>query len=248
MNTQNPQRYFASEVSGLKLCLLSNGYFTLDKSLLVYSKYHGQTYRASLKPLLVITEEEKILIDTGIGKLPEKYRRFHTMERKPDLKLTAQLQKHNLRPNDIDTVINTHLHFDHCGNNDCFKNAKFYVQNEELHYAYSPDRFQKAAYVREFFDVGVDYVPVRGRYDLTDMITLIPTPGHSIGHQSVIIKREEKSFVYCGDAAPLRENLEKRNIPGVLYRSDQALKSIDKLRGIKDATYVYSHDNEQLTL
>jgi len=54
--------------------------------------------------------------------------------------------------------------------------------------------------------------------------------------------------VYCGDAAPLRENLEKRNIPGVLYRADQALKSIDKLRSIKNVAYIYSHDNEQLTL
>ncbi len=232
----------------LKLGLLSNGYFTLDKGFLVYSKYHGQIYRASLKPLLVITDDEKILVDTGIGELPEKYRRFHAIERQPDQELTAQLKKHGLKPKDIDTVINTHLHFDHCGGNHCFKNAKFYVQNEELRYAYTPDRFQKAVYIREFFDVDVDYVPIRGSYDLTDRTTLVPTPGHSIGHQSVIIKGEEKTFVYCGDAAPLRENLEKRNIPGVLYRSDQALKSIDKLRGIKDATYVYSHDNEQLTV
>ena len=228
--------------------LLSDGYFTLDKSLLVYSKYQGESYRAALKPLLVISEERKFLIDTGIGELPEKHKRFYTVGRKPHQTLRKQLERYKLKPEDIDVVVNTHLHFDHCGNNALFKDAKFYVQTRELHYAYTPDRFQKTAYIREFFDVGVDYVPIRGRYDLTDRITLIPTPGHSIGHQSVIIKCGDKNFVYCGDAAPLRENLEKRNIPGVLYRSDQALKSIDKLRGIKDPTYVYSHDNEQLTL
>lgn len=232
----------------LKLHLLSDGYFVLDKSFLVYSKYQGQTYRAALKPLLVITDEEKILIDTGIGELSEKHKRFYTIERKPYQTLKVQLERHNLKPEDIDMIVNTHLHFDHCGNNQYFKNAKFYVQAEELRYAYAPDRFQKAAYIREFLDVNVDYIPISGRYQLTDDIVLVPTPGHSIGHQSVIIKWKRKNYVYCGDVAPLRENLEKRNIPGVLYRADQALKSIDELRSIRDAVYIYSHDNEQLAL
>lgn len=228
--------------------LLSDGYFTLDKSFLVYSKYQGETYRAALKPLLVISDERKILIDTGIGELPEKHRRFYTIGRKPHQTLKKQLERYNLKPEDINVVVNTHLHFDHCGNNSLFKDAKFYVQARELRYAYSPDRFQKAAYISEFFDVSVNYIPISGRYQLTDDIVLVPTPGHSIGHQSVIIKWKRKNYVYCGDAAPLRENLEKRNIPGVLYRADQALKSIDELRSIRDAVYIYSHDNEQLAL
>jgi len=231
----------------LELHLLSDGYFTLDKSFLVYTKYQGQIYEAALKPLLIIADKEKILVETGIGELPEAHRRFHTINRKPDQALKAQLQKHGLKPEDISMVVNTHLHFDHCGNNALFPNAKFYVQAEELRYAYAPDRFQKAAYIKELFD-GLDYVPVHGKYKLTDDIILVPTPGHSIGHQSVLIRSEKKNYLYCGDAAPLRENLEKRNIPGVLYRADQALRSIDKLRSVKSAVYIYSHDNEQLTL
>ena len=232
----------------MELHLLSDGYFTLDKSLLVYTKYQGQIYEAALKPLLIIAGKEKILVETGIGELPETYRKFHTIKRKPDQALRAQLQKHGIKLGEITLVINTHLHFDHCGNNVLFSNAKFYVQAEELRYAYAPDRFQKAAYLKKFFDANLDYVPVRGKHRLTDNIVLVPTPGHSIGHQSVLIKGERKNFVYCGDAAPLRENLEKRNIPGVLYRADQALKSIDKLRSIKNAAYIYSHDNEQLQI
>jgi len=232
----------------LELHLLSDGYFTLDKSFLVYAKYQGQIYEAALKPLLIVAGKEKILIDTGIGELPEMHRQFHTIKRKPDQALRVQLQRRQIRPEDITLVVNTHLHFDHCGSNASFPKAKFYVQAKELRYAYAPDRFQKAAYIREFFDAGFDYVAVRGRYQLAEDIILIPTPGHSIGHQSVLIKGEEKSYVYCGDAAPLRENLEKRNIPGVLYRADEALGSLDKLRSIKNAFYIYSHDNEQLTL
>jgi len=232
----------------MELHLLIDGYFTLDKSLLVYTKYQGQIYEAALKPLLIIAGKDKILVETGIGELPETYKKFHTTKRKPDQALRTQLQKHRIKPEDITLVINTHLHFDHCGNNALFSNAKFYVQAEELRYAYAPDRFQKAAYLKKFFDANLDYVPIRGKYRLTDNIVLVPTPGHSIGHQSVLIEGERKNLVYCGDAAPLRENLEKRNIPGVLYRADQALKSIDKLRSIKNAAYIYSHDKEQLRI
>ena len=232
----------------MELCLLSDGRFTLDKSLLVYTKYQGEIYEAALKPLLIVTDKTRILIDTGIGELPEKYGKFHTVKMKPDETLRAQLQRYKLEPEDINVVINTHLHFDHCGNNRNFTNAKFYVQADELRYAYEPDRFQKVSYLQDFFDVKVDYVPIRGSHKIAEDVSVLPTPGHSIGHQSVLVRKDGANYVYCGDAAPIRENLERRNIPGVLYRSDQALESIDKLRKIENAVYIYSHDNEQLTL
>jgi N-acyl homoserine lactone hydrolase len=228
--------------------LLSNGYFTLDKSFLVYSKYQGQSYEAALKPLLVLTEDERILVDTGIGELPPQYEKFHKVRRSADQTMQIQLQEFGLKPEDITVVINTHLHFDHCGNNKLFRNARFYVQADELRYAYAPDRFQKAAYLREFFDVDVDYEMPKGRYRVCKDVAIVPTPGHSIGHQSVVIHGSAGKVVYCGDAAPLRENLEKRNIPGVLYRADQALKSIDRLLAIEDAKYVFSHEKEQQSL
>lgn len=232
----------------MKLHLLNNGFFTIDKSLLVYAKYQGQTYEAALKPLLIKTEKENILIDTGISELPETHKKFHTIKRKPDQTLALQLQKFGLKPEDINMVINTHLHFDHCGNNKLFPKAKFYVQSDEIRYAYAPDRFQSVAYVREFFDIKVDYVPLKGKCEIANNVFVVPTPGHCPGHQSIIVNEGEKNYVYCGDVAPLRENLEKRNIPGVLYRSDEALSSIDILRRIKDAVYIFSHDNEQLVL
>ena len=232
----------------MKLFLLSDGCFTLDKSFLVYTKYQGQIYEAALKPLLITTDKENILVDTGIGQLPEKYEKFHVVKREQDQALKAQLEKHGLTPEDVSIVINTHLHFDHCGNNHLFHRARFYVQANELQYAYDPDRFQKAAYIRDFFNIKNEYTTIQGKYRVTDNVILVPTPGHSPGHQSVFIKMAERNYVYCGDAAPLHENLEERNIPGVLYRADQALKSIDMLRSIENAVYIYSHDNEQLTL
>ena len=60
----------------MELHLLSDGYFTLDKSLLVYTKYQGQIYEAALKPLLIIAGKKKILVETGIGELPETYKKI----------------------------------------------------------------------------------------------------------------------------------------------------------------------------
>jgi len=234
----------------LKLFLLCDGFFCLDKSLVVYMKYMGEVYEAALKPLLIITDKEKVLVDTGIGDLPEPRRKFFPVKRKADETLKAQLMKHGLKPDDIDVVIHTHLHFDHCGNNKLFKNARFVVQRDELRYAYEPEKFQQAAYVREFFDVkGLNYETVRGRTRVCEGVTVMCTSGHSVGHQSVVIEGDDgKNYVYCGDAAPIRENLERRNIPGILYNAHKALESIDRLRRIKNAVYIYPHDNQQTTI
>jgi len=217
----------------------------------VYMKYMGETYEAALKPLLIVTDQgEKVLVDTGIGDLPEPHRKFFPQKRGTDETLLASLVRNGLKPEDIDIVINTHLHFDHCGNNRLFTKARFVVQKKELQYAYEPERFQQAAYIRDFFDVeGSNYEAVRGRCQVCEGVTVVPTSGHTVGHQSVVVRGDDgRNYVYCGDAAPIRENLERRNIPGILYNAHKALESIDKLRRIKNAVYIYSHDNQQTTL
>ncbi len=232
----------------LDVRLLSDGYFTLDKSFLVFGKYQGVKYKAALKPLLVQTEKEKIIIDTGVGALPEKYRGFHEVIRGRDEQLRLSLKQAGVQPNEVTLVINTHLHFDHCGNNALFPAAKFLVQTDEVRYAYFPDRFMKVSYLREFFDTEGEFLPIRGRYTVEEGIDLLPTPGHTIGHQSVLIKWKDRNVVYAGDAAPLPENIEHRNITGMIYDSARGLESIDLLRRIENPLFVYSHDNEQLSL
>jgi N-acyl homoserine lactone hydrolase len=229
----------------MKVKLLSDGYFFLDKGFLVYGKaaYYGKLYKAALKPLLVETDEETVLIDSGMGELPEPYSKFYKTEREQTI--LSGLQKERLNPEDITAVINTHLHMDHVGGNKLFPNAKTYVQKEELDYAYNPHRFQRAAYIREFFD-GLDFVTVHGDYTFSDTIEIISTPGHTPGHQSVMI-HGEKDYIYCGDIAPLKENLERRNIVGVLYNPVDALESLDRLRNL-EGIHIFSHDNEQMTI
>lgn len=223
--------------------LLYDGIFVLPKPLIVYSKYFGENYECALKPLLISMDEGNILVDTGIGELPSKLKRYHVVKRRPD-ELERSLHEHGLEPDDISLVVCTHLHFDHTGNNHLFENAKFIVQKDELRFAYAPDRYQKGAYNPGNLDV--DFEPIKGDKEVVEDVTVIRTPGHSPGHQSVVLETAEERIVYCGDAAIIEENLSKRNIPGVLWCSYEALESIDRLRAIRDATFIYSHDNSQL--
>ena len=177
--------------------LLTDGYFTLDKSFLVFGKYQGTKYKAALKPLLIRTDKENILVDTGIGTLPPKYEKFHEVIRTKEEQLRLSLKKAGLEPSDITLVVNTHLHFDHCGNNILFPNAKFLEQIDEVRYAYFPDRFMRVSYLREFFDTEGEIVPLRGRYTIEDGVEIVPTPGHTVGHQSVVVKWKNRNLVYA---------------------------------------------------
>ena len=104
----------------------------------------------------------------------------------------------------------------------------------------------RVSYLRDFFDVEGDYLPVRGKYKIEEGVEVLPTPGHTIGHQSVIVKWKGRNVVYTGDAAPLAENIERRNITGMIYDASQGAESIDLLRRIETPLYLFSHDNEQL--
>src|SRR5439155_19908230 len=81
--------------------LLTDGYFTLDKSFLVFGKYQGTKYKAALKSLLVRREKETIIVDTRAGNLPPNYQMFHDVIRTREEELSYSLKKNGLRPEDI---------------------------------------------------------------------------------------------------------------------------------------------------
>lgn len=218
--------------------------------MLVYAKapYYGMKYMAALKPLLIHTDSDYILVDTGIGELPKKYRPYYKIDRPQTLE--NSLASISMSPEDISIVINTHLHVDHCGNNKLFNNARFIIQESELKYAYNPHRFQKGGYIEELFS-GINYETVSGNREIVPGVNVLLTSGHTLGHQSVVVDatntRFGKKFIYCGDEAPLEENLKKRNITGVLYNQVKSLEALDMLRSIA-ADYIFSHDRTQMDL
>jgi N-acyl homoserine lactone hydrolase len=146
--------------------------------------------------------------------------------------------------------VSTHLHNAHAGGNHLFKNAQFYVSKNE--FSFIDDLMgedpNQMAYISENFDKLRSVNEVKGEYQINEKVRLVPTPGHTTGHQSVVISLSGgKSLVYSGDVAPLRENLVER-VAMSGYDRDLILESMRKLLEIKDAKWVFSHDNTQLSL
>ena len=98
----------------------------------------------------------------------------------------------------IDIVVNTHLHFDHCGNNHLFAGTPIYVQRQELDDALNLDDYT----IREWVQVpGVEYVPVDGELELLPGVRLVPAPGHTRGSQIVVIDTGDRPTILVGDTA-----------------------------------------------
>ena len=124
------------------------------------------------------------------------------------------------------------------------------MQEAELEYAYNPDRFLRGGYLTELFD-GINFSTVSGDSEVLAGINVILTSGHTPGHQSVVVdatdSKYRKKYVYCGDESPLEENLQRRNITGILFNQKKSLEAIDRLRDI-DAVFIYSHDRTQMEI
>src|SRR5256885_7369369 len=96
--------------------------------------------------------------------------------------------KHDLSPADVKMFINSHLHFDHCGQNAVFQHAPFYVQRSEL------VRARRDGFTAEWFDfAGARFELVDGDAEIAEGVRVVATPGHTIGHQSVVVETGDGS-------------------------------------------------------
>ncbi len=235
----------------IRIHLLVDGCFTAPKSTFLPGE--PGKYVGVAKSLLILARDEKILVDTGIGEIPDASQ-YADMKKSLAIRRTArqgmktELAKLGLRPEQITMVVNTHLHVAHSGNNRMFKNAKFYVSKHEFSFidqntAQDPNQ---TAYIPERFE-GADYIELKGGKRLTEEVEVVDTPGHTLGHQSVVVHDDGANLVYSGDVSPLKVNLLRR-FPMTGYNRDQILESMDRLLAIKHARWIFSHDNKQLTL
>ena len=111
----------------------------------------------------------------------------------------------------IDIVVNTHLHFDHCGGNHLFIDRPTYVQRQELEDARGLDDYT----IRDWVDApGVRYVPVDGELELLPGLRLLPTPGHTRGSQVVVVETGKRPLVIGGDTAVFFDELDEPRSEG----------------------------------
>jgi N-acyl homoserine lactone hydrolase len=146
----------------------------------------------------VILHEELgvVLVDTGCGGPEEVLREYRVASRS----VADALAAHDLAPIDVRMVINTHLHFDHCGQNVAFEHAPLLVQRSEYERI-----FRERDEVTEWIEAsGMRFELVGGDVALADDLHLLRTPGHTSGHQSVIATTESGAELFIGDAAYTR--------------------------------------------
>ncbi|HLZ94041.1 MAG TPA: N-acyl homoserine lactonase family protein [Candidatus Dormibacteraeota bacterium] len=140
-----------------------------------------------------------ILVDTGVGYPDDLIKEWRVVNRHA----AEAMAEHGLSPADVRIVVNTHLHFDHCGQNAVFKHAPFYVQRSELDRA----RREETA-TSEWFDfAGARFELLDGDVEVAEGVRVVATPGHTIGHQSVLVEADDGGggqggqAVMIGDAA-----------------------------------------------
>lgn len=176
----------------------------------------------ALRCLLVETPNVLVLVDSGIGnKEGEKFRDIYGVDNwGAPTRLEDAIRSLGFGIEDVDLVVNTHLHFDHGGGNTlltedgvlapAFPNARYIMQKGELAFAQSPNERVRASYMSKNFlplsEAGlVD--TVEGSTELVEGVTLLPTPGHTPFHQSVLLDGGREKAVFLADLCPTSSHL-----------------------------------------
>jgi N-acyl homoserine lactone hydrolase len=147
----------------------------------------------------------RVLVDTGMTEL-----RPEVADMDPRL---FPLNGQDLDLAGVVVVVNTHLHFDHCGGNHLFPGRSIYVQRQELEDARNQDDYT----IREWVDApGVRYEPVDGEHELLPGVRVVPAPGHTRGMQMVVVETDGRPVVVGGDVAVSHSELDEPSTEGQL--------------------------------
>ncbi len=232
-----------------KITAIQTGTMEMEKSIGTYLKDNGTVMNIPNISFLLEAADgpEKIIVDTGFESV-ERSERIQKQRawRNEDQLLDESLRKMGVDPGEIETGILTHLHFDHAGQNGLFPNAKFYVQQSELRYAFAPLPDELTPYFSPLIGEkpsfwGTDFEIVDGDAEVTDGISVVLTPGHTPGGQTVLVDTVGGVYAIPGDNVFLYENIEQ-NIPcGHIYSRADWFSSMDKVRRMADHI-IPSHD------
>ncbi|MDO8431728.1 MAG: N-acyl homoserine lactonase family protein [Candidatus Binatus sp.] len=163
--------------------------------------------------------------------------------------LGARLRAIDVAPDRIDYLINSHLHFDHVGGNADLPNAKLVVQRREWEAADNPEIARRNGYNRADFDLGHQLQLIDGEHDLfgDGSVVLIPTYGHTAGHQSLRVRTDRGEVVLTADSCYMRKVLDEMVLPPFADSYDAMRAVIERFRVMEraGATLIFGHDPAQ---
>ncbi len=172
---------------------------------------------AGLNSLLIRTGKQTVLVETGMGnKLPDRMVKFYGQP----AQLLANLAAGGVAPEDIDIVINSHLHFDHCGWNTVrkdgkivptFPRAKYFAPEGEWQYARKPSERDSISYIPDNYDPLVQsgqMTLLKGGEEIVPGITVKTFPGHTAHMQAVIVESGGRTACYISDLMPTTAHID----------------------------------------
>lgn len=179
-----------------------------------------------------------VLVDTGVGGPPQVLSDWRVVNRS----VADALAGLDMTPGDIGLVINTHLHFDHCGQNVAIPHARTVVQRRER------ERVRhKEPDIEAWLNVsGVKFELIDGETELATGLRVVPTPGHTSGHQCVVATAPDGADLFIGDAAfrrsvwdaPSRDHIAPGQAEDVSAWED----SLRNLHALTPARVHFCHD------
>ena len=194
--------------------------------------------RIDVYAYLVVTVSDVLLIDTGVGEGNEVIEKLFAPTRTP---IVDELAIVGVKPGDVNLIVNSHLHFDHCGNNQLFPSAEIFAQADELSIAHTP-RYT----VTDWFDYdGARINSVSGEMEIGAGLKLLSTPGHTPGHQSVLVEADNGHVLVAAQAAFTVEEYEQGGDAAAQAHSGlevQYVQTISQLKSLSVAKVYFSHD------
>lgn len=200
----------------------------------------------SMRSLLIISNDRKILVDTGAGnKNNDKFNSIYGIQN-VDGWFDNALKKYDLTTNDITDVILTHLHFDHCGGSTklvddevvpTFPKAKYYIQREHFEWALNASDKDRVSFIKD------DFIPLKnndqlvlteGEFRLFDGIEILTSNGHTPKQQHVKLSSEGKTIFYTGDLIPTASHIP---YPYVMGYDLYPIKTIEEKKKILPQAY-----------
>ncbi len=237
----------------MKMHILSGGRFQMSKHIFVPDADRDEGIEIPVSCFLLRHAQGNVLFDTGchpeVAEDPQArwgdLSRFMVPLHGPDEGLLTGLSGLGLGPDDIDVVINSHLHCDHCGCNEFFERATFIAHEDELTAARASTS-DRNGYFPEDWD-HFTYDALTGQRDLFNdgRIVLLPLPGHTPGSTGALVGLDrDGEFLLASDAISVRESFDRDIAPKNTWQADPLLASYAEARRIEagGATIVCGHD------
>ena len=227
----------------------------------MYPANEHNLVKLSMRCLLVVDDDRKILFDSGIGdKQGENFLRHYYPDRKDTL--IGSLAKYGFKPDDITDHVITHLHFDHCGGSikynekkedlvTVFPNANYWVSQLQWNLAQIPNRLEGASFLKE----NIEPIEKSGQlklfnseFNLTQNISIRIFNGHTLGLAIGIIKYENRTIVNISDLIPMAGNIPLTWISG--YDTNPLNSLTEKQQFLEESlknnyVYFFFHDMER---